>query len=71
MTHRADGSTSSAPDTRPRMPDRVLGGMSMAIGSLPHLSLVDAITLSVSASPEPGPMLPTTATRPFGVISIL
>ncbi len=35
---------------RPRMPSRVLGGMSMSIGSLPHLSLVDAVTLSVSAT---------------------
>ena len=32
------------------MPAKVLGGMSMAIGSLPHLSLVDAITLSVSST---------------------
>lgn len=35
---------------RPRMPSRVLGGMSMGVGSLPHLSLVDAITLSVSST---------------------
>jgi hypothetical protein len=36
--------------TRPRMPLKVLGGMSMGIGSLPHLSLVDAITLSLSST---------------------
>lgn len=50
MTRRAEGSTSSAATARPQMPTRVLGGMSMGVGSLPHLSLVDAITLSVSST---------------------
>jgi len=39
---------SSAPALH--MPGRVLGGMSMAIGSLPHLSFADAVTLAVSAT---------------------
>lgn len=39
----------SAAPCRP-MPSRLLGGMSMAIGSLPHLSLVDAVTLSLSST---------------------
>lgn len=34
----------------PRMPSRVLGGMSMGIGSLPHLSLVDAVTFSLTST---------------------
>ena len=33
--------------TSPHMPGRVLGGMSMAIGSLPHRSIEDAVALSL------------------------
>jgi len=41
---------SRRPATPPHMTGRVLGGMSMAIGSLPHRSLADAITLSQLAT---------------------
>lgn len=47
MTPGSDVRTTAA--ERP-MPALVVGGMSMSIGSLPHLSVVDAITLSVSAT---------------------
>lgn len=41
---------SRRPATPPGMPSRVLGGMSMAIGSLPHRSLADAVALSLTAT---------------------
>ena len=50
MTRSGERCDPSLAVPRPRMHARVLGGMSMSIGSLPHLSFVDAITLSVSAT---------------------
>ncbi|MEO7398411.1 MAG: hypothetical protein ABIW84_07595 [Ilumatobacteraceae bacterium] len=47
---RATTSGCGVATSPPLMPARVQGGMSMAIGSLPHLSLVDAVTLSVSST---------------------
>src|SRR5215218_9508803 len=46
MVHQLEGSRSRAP----HMPKQVAGGMSMAIGSLPHRSLTDAVALSRSAT---------------------
>ncbi len=46
MVHQLEGSRSRAP----HMPKHVAGGMSMAIGSLPHRSVTDAVALSRSAT---------------------
>ena len=42
--------SSGRPATPPHMSSRVVGGMSMAIGSLPHQSLGDAIAVSLSST---------------------
>ncbi|MCU1386961.1 MAG: hypothetical protein JWL72_299 [Ilumatobacteraceae bacterium] len=47
MLTRLNSSRSKPP---PHMASRVVGGMSMAIGSLPHRSLSDAIDLSLSST---------------------